>query len=450
MLLSRSEQWIVLYVITHFSDPISTDPTHEFTKAIAMTMTISIQPTSSCLVVCATLLLIAAGANVSIAQSTDSGVEAAEDSLAAATELLEELTEYHERMKRDYGTMEACLTKAREGDGYAMQKMAGMYLLGDTVEKSLEKAAHWYEQAAEKGFEHSMGIIGACYRKGLGVDIDNDKALHWLELATREGNHTAMTELGMLLSDKNSGHQDETRAFTLFLQAALKGSETAMYELGWCYHAAIGVKQNDVKARQWMSKAAQAESPKPDVLRLMGHFHEKGIGGDVDIEAAKDWYRKGRDAGSSASMYSLAKLLIAENRFAEAHTLLLQASSLGNKYAFGLIGDLYLDGKGVPQDPDVARDWYAKGADAGSSKSMYKLARSMINDNPKRENELALMWIQKAIDAGHPCAMDLMGLVCQGGFGGKRANKDAAIRWYQQAVKNGCGHAKGHLAKLAP
>ena len=77
------------------------------------------------------------------------------------------------------------------------------------------------------------------------------------------------------------------------------------------------------------------------------------------------------------------------------------------------LGDMYLNGIGVPKDEAEAVRWYRKSADAGEAKAMLDLGRAYENGIgiPKDEAE-AVLWFHKALSSSglspddHQLALD--------------------------------------------
>lgn len=60
--------------------------------------------------------------------------------------------------------------------------------------------------------------------------------------------------------------------------------------------------------------------------------------------------------------------------YKKAFTCFKKAAAMNYDEAFALVGDAYMDGLGVKQNPALAFRWYRKGADIGEINAMLKLA----------------------------------------------------------------------------
>ena len=80
--------------------------------------------------------------------------------------------------------------------------MGYFYLEGQGVEKDLEKALYWTEQAAIHGDWDGQFNLGWFYEEGTAVPADMEKARHWYKQAALQGHELALkkcVELGIPL-----------------------------------------------------------------------------------------------------------------------------------------------------------------------------------------------------------------------------------------------------------
>lgn len=109
----------------------------------------------------------------------------------------------------------------------------------------------------------------------------------------------------------------------------------------------------------------------------------------------------------------------------------------GNKLCQGLIGRMYEEGKGVPQDFVQAADWYRRAADQGYSAAqvalgvLYQMGHGVILNYAE-----AMHWYRAAAAQGHARAMYDIGTLYDRGQGVER-DPDEAARWYAQAAEHG-------------
>jgi len=76
------------------------------------------------------------------------------------------------------------LSKAKQGDINAQNKVGEMYYMGNDVEQDFEKAAKWFKKASNVGHAKAQINLGLMFYKGEGVKKDKSQAYKlWLESA---------------------------------------------------------------------------------------------------------------------------------------------------------------------------------------------------------------------------------------------------------------------------
>ena len=91
--------------------------------------------------------------------------------------------------------------------------------------KDYEKAAYWFEKAAEQGLADAQLRLAFMYMDGEGVTASMDKALYWSEKAAMQGFDLAQTQTGVLYSTVKG---DSEKAMYWLEKAAAQGEETAI------------------------------------------------------------------------------------------------------------------------------------------------------------------------------------------------------------------------------
>lgn len=97
-----------------------------------------------------------------------------------------------------------------------------------------------------------------------------------------------------------------------------------------------------------------------------------------------------------------------------------QAANEGYGKAFSILGNMYKDGNGVEVDNEKAKYWYKKGAEEEDAESLYRLAESLYisydnvtNDEEEIEraeqNRKLIPYVQKSADLGYAPAMSFLG-----------------------------------------
>ena len=77
----------------------------------------------------------------------------------------------------------------------AVKKLADLYYSGKGVPLNYEKAAHWYQKAADQGNAEAQFQLSHLYTVGLGVMHDYTQARYWVKQAADQGHEQARREL---------------------------------------------------------------------------------------------------------------------------------------------------------------------------------------------------------------------------------------------------------------
>ncbi len=128
-------------------------------------------------------------------------------------------------------------------------------------------------------------------------------------------------------------------------EAALAGDADAQEDLAICYSKGWGVKQDQVKAFQWYSLAAEQDHP--NALHNLGLRYSSGKGVETDQDKAIECWQRAADLDFDFSHFAL--------------------------------GFCYLDGDGVPPDTAQALAHFTRAAEQGYPSAMLETAE-LLND----------------------------------------------------------------------
>ena len=110
------------------------------------------------------------------------------------------------------------------------------------------------------------------------------------------------------------------------------------------------------------------------------------------------------------------------------------------------LGNLYRDGRGVPQDYAEAVKWYSKAAEQGNAEAQYNLGLMYRKGRgvPWDDAE-ALQWYRKAAEQGYAKAQHNLGVMYRKGRGVPQDDAEA-VKWYSKAAEQGDAFAQFNLA----
>lgn len=160
--------------------------------------------------------------------------------------------------------------QARAGDAQAQHDLATLYAVGEEVPQDYERAAFWFDLAADAGVTNAVYNLGVLTQRGAGVE------------------------------------RDEDAAFRLFQRAASDGHAQAQYALGLAYAFGRGVEPDMQEAASWLQAASANGFPRG--AYQLGRLYEEGFDGEPDLAAAAGWYRIAAEAGEADAQSALERL----------------------------------------------------------------------------------------------------------------------------------------------
>jgi len=144
----------------------------------------------------------------------------------------------------------------------------------------------------------------------------------------------------------------------------------------------------------------------------------------------------------AAILWPVLKERVTQRTLADTARASRARAEKGDANAENRLGNLYLNGQGVPQDAAEAVRWYRRAAEQGYPRaqfnlgSMYQYGRGASKDYAE-----ALDWYHKAADQGEPNAEFGLGFMYYEGQGVHQDYADA-IRWYRKAADQGYARAQ--------
>ncbi|MCD8285773.1 MAG: sel1 repeat family protein, partial [Clostridia bacterium] len=291
--------------------------------------------------------------------------------------------------------------------GYApaMVKAGSFYSRGVGVEMDEAKALEYYVDAAEDGDPDGQLLAGLYYLNGTGTKPDRKKALHYLTMAIEQGQPQALQMKEMLPmvfdtdaedgEDGDEGNEDEDE------DAGDSDDEDDDTSLG-----------DDVLENFEACEQAAMDGNTEAMVRygLYYLFGEKGV--KQDTQKGLEWIEKGADAGDAVGLK--------------------------------ILGDIYEEGTFVEKDPDIAREYCVRAADAGDPDMQYEMAIHYLKGEgiePSRETfTKAMDWLHIAANQRHPKACMFLAGAYEGGHGVEQ-NDETALVLYLTAANGGIADA---------
>ena len=336
------------------------------------------------------------------------------------------------RTAENAGDYERALAEYQRVDGipFAQYRIGRMYEKGLGTAQDDAQAAHWYQAAADAGYLWAQIALANLYDQGRGVPEDHGAALElFLEASEFEQSHAYRLD------------PPRTRA-------------VATYRAGEMIEKGRGVPANPAAAADYYRIAAEAGNP--DAQFALAELYREGEGLAADPAEAERWY------AAAAKGYAGATGGRAQERLGEMYIdgrgvpkdvmrglMLLEGVAQGGRiWTQVKLAQLYEQGaEGLSPDLGRAVAYYQMAAEAGNRAGLYELARlHATGEGVQRDGRRAVELYEQAGAAGEPRAYRRLGELYAEG---KVVSKDhaEANRWFAKAAENGDGEAAFRLAE---
>lgn len=319
---------------------------------------------------------------------------------------------------------------ASTGDAEGEAALATLYYYGCGVNKDLDQARYWAQQAADQ--EHSAGytILGS-----ISCDEGNYLyALPYLQKGAELENNQARLLLADIYHEGKSVEKDTEKAYALLKDAIADGNEEAQKTLDY-YHYIDSI--DDASAIE-QSKLS-AESDDPNSLLLLAARYQEGKGVEKDLTKAFNLTKQAADMGHAPAQAILSWFytngLGTEKNLQKAFEYTLKAAKQDYENAYGDLANLYYNGIGTPVNYPEARYWGEKGIELGDTAAYYIMGLYYYEGKATpTDHAKSLSYFQKCAELGsgdgyYGC------FLCHTFGAGDMRNHPLAFKELQQAIK---------------
>lgn len=214
--------------------------------------------------------------------------------------------------------------------------------------------------------------------------------------------------------------------------AAEKGDAEAQFRLGQAFLRGHGVKKDAAKAYALLKQAA--DQGHAEAIGGVGYFYANGFVVKKDLAVAAEWFRKGAEKGGAKAQLNYGQALLNGRGIpaneAEGMKWIEKALAQGQPHAWFVKGEFYYHGRhGHEQDYGKAREFLQKAADADHS-SAENMLGSMYQEGMGGPVDLAKaeFWFRMSAEQGDPKGMSNLGQLL--GPDGPDASKHVeALKW---------------------
>ena len=289
---------------------------------------------------------------------------------------------YFMMIARKYWQKDGSIRDEDQALAQVASKAAGyigrMFLRGEGMEQSYEKALTWFRRGVANGDALCQYKMGLMHIEGLGVKKDPLLAADYFKEAANQNFASAQVNMGQLFLDQGDIHT-ATRFFEL---AARNGHIEAFYHLAEINNYGIGQDRSCVMATAYYKTVAEKVESVHSSFDEANRAYDEG-----DTESALIMYMMAAEQGYESGQANVAYLLDDYKSILSLDSLIpwkKQRSSLLRNAALALIywtrsakqqnidsmvkmGDYYLSGYGVEADMEKAATCYQTAAETHQS-----------------------------------------------------------------------------------
>ncbi|MBT7968233.1 MAG: sel1 repeat family protein, partial [Methylococcales bacterium] len=332
-----------------------------------------------------------------------------------------------------------------------------MYKKGKGVPKDYKEAVKWFKLAAKKGNVSAQNNLGVMYKKGKGVLKDYKESVKWFKLASKERHAKSQYDLGIMYRDGLGVIQYDKESIWWIKKSAEKGFPEAQNNLGERYSEGKGFTQDNEEAIKWFKLATKQKFPEAEYNLSKIYLKEANQISDSFIKKEDSQDNKEKKNYIEGVIEKFISETNTENSTKEIKTyylntlrssvknLIVSSSKQGFDKSQFVLGLMYKNGEGVPQDYKEAVKWYRKAAKQGNFEAQYSLGEIYQEGKgiPQDYTE-SVKWYRLAAEQGYSEAQSNLGDMYRNGQGVSQDYKESD-KWYRLAAEQGNFEAQRSL-----
>ncbi len=399
-------------------------------------------------------------------------------------------------IKRDSSAaMDWYAMAAEAGDSRSMEQLCRIYTKGQKgVERDIEKAVYWGEQAVGANSSDAMLMLGKLYlstEPQYGEYHNVDMGLELLNRAAKQNNTRAQINLAQFYKDGTAEiGKDIHKAVEYYTAAAELKHIAAMSELINIYRYGKDDLRHDMsKAVYWCKEAIDSGEEQRWLTLGDIYFSDSS---EFSLDQAITYYQEAqlRDLPSADSKLKKAQIKLESIRLAKEAELVFrrnyEEAKKGNVNALFYVAEAFRLGKGTEKDEEKAIRTHTSAANDGYIKSMMFLAdyyerkskadpsqagmsvywyeQAGMHCDVNAMNKLysvymkgqlvesdvqrALFWKVRIAMSGDVDAMRFLGWAYRFGRHGLKRSASEALHWYRMAAEKGDAEAMMSVAEI--
>ena len=220
------------------------------------------------------------------------------------------LANYYYFREKNYKKAEPIyLALAEQGETEVYFNLGSIYFKGLDGKPDYTKAFPWFKKNAELGNSRDQLFLGILLLYGLGVQANTDLALVWFQASADQGNKEAQKYLQELVFNDSD---DMPQFYQSNIKEAEKGNAFAQYNIGLIFQYGLGIEENQQKAFEWYSKAADQGNGMAQLNLANMYINETCECTPFNIEKVIQLYKQSASQNIAQAQFNLGQIYSSE------------------------------------------------------------------------------------------------------------------------------------------
>ncbi len=249
--------------------------------------------------------------------------------------------------------------QAQSGLSDAQYRLSQLYKNGIDVEQNNELYHHWLSTAAEQGHLKAQ-VECADYLINSDDEKDCELALNYYQSSAARGDPSAKSKLSTILGNREY-RKEYNEIKMIFQKLAERNTPQDMFRYATFLLKTAWTSEDYKDSFDWFKKVAE-EYDHPDAIIQLATMYRDGIGVKKDNQMYISTLIKGDSLGITKLSIMLADCYmtgaLVEEDFNKAFQIYEKCATNGSSLCQYTLGMMYLEGKGVEPNPDMARHWF--------------------------------------------------------------------------------------------
>ena len=345
--------------------------------------------------------------------------------------------------------------KPQDMRSYVWYRIGKMHCYGLGTDQDYTEAFRWFKKSATEENKFAQFSLANLYYYGNGVEQSYEQAFRWYMAATKQGQPYAAYAVAQMYANGESVDKDDVQAQDYYKQALVgfqkleadnQTDDNLFYKMGRMFRLGLGTDVDMPKAIEYFKRAADLGNK--NAKRTMALEYISGENVEQDIDKGIDMLTALADVGDTLSAYKLGKIYLSGDvvftDFDKAEKYLQQAADNDNEYAMYALAKLYLldDKKDLVQ----AVKWFEKACEHKSIKpyAAYAYAKILLDDNEFHDTARAMKLLEDTADKNNWCSY-LLGKLYLFGNDDVEKDKEKAVIWLTKSAEDGNEYAEALL-----